>query len=132
MLSENFQWCLGNYAVISRNHLQLKAIQGGLNRDLAKLRYVPRKHLWKRPLQKINPNFKNFFETKSTSSICVLIFSIGNEPLQIKFVTVKFKTTRDTYVTSGWSFIYLSISQVRTCTSHFPQKFLTTSTIYQF
>ena len=60
MLSENFQWFLGNYAVISRNHPQLKAIRGGLNRDLAKLRYVSRKHQWlgwKSPLQKINPNF---------------------------------------------------------------------------
>ena len=51
MLAENFQRCLGNYAVISRNHPQLKIIQGGLNRDLAKLRYIPRNE--KCPLQKI-------------------------------------------------------------------------------
>jgi len=57
MLSENFQWYLGNYTVISMNHQQLKAIQGHLNKDLAKLRYVLRNHQWKRPLQKINPNF---------------------------------------------------------------------------
>ena len=43
----------------------------------------------------------------------VLIFSIGNELLQVKCVTVKSKTTRDTHVTCEWSFIYLTISQVR-------------------
>ena len=52
-----FQWCLRDYAVISRNHPQLKAIQGGLNRGLAKLRYVPRRHQWKRPLTKNRSKF---------------------------------------------------------------------------
>ena len=32
------------YAVISRNHPQLKAIQGGLNRDLGKLSMTRTKH----------------------------------------------------------------------------------------
>ena len=44
MLSENFHRCLGNYTVISTNHQQLKAIQGHLNKDLAKLRYLLRNH----------------------------------------------------------------------------------------
>ena len=71
--------------------------------------YETKKHQRKRPIQKTNPNFQNYFE----SSICILIFSIGNELLQVKCVTVKIKTTCDTYVMSGWSFIYLKISQVR-------------------
>lgn len=75
----------------------MKATQGGLKSEIAKLRYVR-----KRPLQEIYPNFYNYFEMKSTSSICILIFSIGNELLQVMCVTVKFKTIRHVIIRDEW------------------------------
>lgn len=44
---------------------------------------------------------------KSTSSICILIFSIGNELLQVMCVTVKLKTIRDIIIRDEWLIIYL-------------------------